>query len=116
MAGGGVEINNQSISPCKRVDIHQGKWVDRIQNNDNASSATTPAQYQWLPDVTNRNLISPSCQVQENFNTTLFSNLMTNAVIAFIRDSITFEMYASLVHLTGGKVTKRVHIRAVFNI
>lgn len=41
---------------------------------------------------------------------------MTNAVIMFIGDSITFEMYASLVHLTGGKVTKRVHIRAVFNI
>jgi len=34
--------------------------------------------------------------------------MMKNAVILFIGDSITWEMYASLVHLTDGHVHKRV--------
>lgn len=94
-----------SHSLCKRSDILRGKWVERI--NITAGSEATPDLYQWnLPE-------SSSCQFHLEFNSTLFCNLMTNAVILFIGDSITWEMYESLVSLTGGHVLKRVHNRAI---
>lgn len=100
----GTVMNKQSLSLCNRSDIRRGAWVARM--NDTGDLTTSPTQYRWLPDS--------SCQFQEEFNSTLFCNLMANAVIMFIGDSITWEMFASLIHFMGGHVSKTVHTRAIF--
>jgi len=120
---------------CNRLDIRHGKWVHKLNSkNESAEAATMPmyAQnivganinqnydacnapnlYQWqVAERKNEN--DSSCEFQQEFNSELFCDLMKNSVILFIGDSITWEMYASLVHLTdGSNVTKIVHNRAI---
>lgn len=135
-----IMIQRQQQSPCTRTDVRQGKWIEKIAKNftsdDDDGSSTmakvpSPTQYQWIPrgyyPNPNKNGIgsngnsntattstTTTCLYQEEFNSTLFCNLMNNSVILFIGDSITFEMYQSLVHLTYGKVSWLVEHRAKF--
>ena len=125
---------NKKKNLCKRSDIRHGKWVGKI-NSKNPSTETTvmpmlapnlagadssqnydicnaPDLYQWQV-AKKKNENDSSCEFQQEFNSELFCDLMKNAVILFIGDSITWEMYASLVHLTDGRVQKGVHNRAV---
>ena len=110
---------------CQRGDIRQGKWIDRGNVTGaigGGSELAEPDTYRWVPrgadanantNVTSANNES-TCHYQEDFNSTLFCNLMQNAVIMFIGDSILWEQYQSLVHLTGARVFLRVKIRATF--
>lgn len=110
---------NKTKNLCKRSDIRHGKWVGKI-NSTNSSTETAvmpmhapnddacnaPDLYQWQV-AKKKNENDSSCEFQQEFNSELFCDLMKNAVILLIGDSITWEMYASLVHLTGGHVEKR---------
>uniref|UniRef100_A0A7S3VER1 SGNH domain-containing protein n=1 Tax=Chaetoceros debilis TaxID=122233 RepID=A0A7S3VER1_9STRA len=125
---------NKMKNFCTRSDIRHGKWVGKI-NSTNSSTETAvmpmhapnlaganssqnydacnaPDMYQW--QVANeKNENDSSCEFQQEFNSELFCDRMKNTVILFIGDSITWEMYESLVHLTDGHVDKRVHNRAI---
>ena len=108
---------------CQRGDIRQGKWMNRWNVTGSiggGSELAQPDTYRWVPQnavthntMTNANNES-TCQYQEDFNSTLFCNLMENAVIMFIGDSILWEQYQSLVYLTGKRVSTLVKIRATF--
>ena len=121
---------NKKKNLCKRSDIRHGKWVGKI-NSTNSSTETAvipmhapnrsqnydacnvPDLYQWqIAKKENEN--DSSCEFQQEFNSELFCDLMKNAVILFIGDSITWEMYSSLVHLMDGpQLQKSVHLRSI---
>ena len=99
----------QSFKLCTREDVRRGQWVEWTNSNITLGDAAAAAnEYKWnvLREV------SGSCQFQPDFSPTLFCRLMTNGVVMFVGDSITWEMYASLVRLTSGmEVSKRVNLR-----
>lgn len=93
----GEEVMRNKL--CQRGDIRQGKWIDRGNVTGaigGGSELAEPDTYRWVPrgadanantNVTSANYES-TCHYQEDFNSTLFCNLMQNAVIMFIGDSI----------------------------
>ena len=71
---------------CGRSDIRRGKWV----REDNSTKS-----YRW-------SLANDKCQYNNLFSPDAFCNRMENQVVLFIGDSLTKEMWRSLVALTNG--------------
>jgi hypothetical protein len=109
---------------CQRVQLRDGRWIRDVNltvpyapgavtksaycNTRDNGSGFDP--YQWHQGAAD----SSSCEFQEGFNTALFCDLMQNAVILFIGDSLTFEQYGSLVALMGGKVSEALKWRCIY--
>ena len=71
---------------CGRSDIRRGEWV----REDNSTKS-----YRW-------SMADDKCQYNDLFSPDAFCNVMENQVILFIGDSLTKEMWRSLVALTNG--------------
>ena len=76
-------------------------------NEEGYSAAALFDRYEWqLNDY-------DTCDFQNEFNPALFCELMQNAAILFLGDSLVFEQYVSLVSLLGGNVTENLKLRSV---
>ena len=96
-SGGPIEQQqgNNKLLFCEQSDIRQGVWVALPTNETegNAAKGAKGAQYHWRVHPQRSN---GYCRFEEEFQTSLFCDLMENQVILFIGDSLSHEMWVSL--------------------
>ena len=114
---------------CNREDIRNGAWMKSHTRQVQYWPAEgawirkeARQEYQWFPEGVAVNIgdnntngtTSSTCRYELKFNSTVFCNLMANSIVMFIGDSITWEMYESLLVLLDSPIfpVRQVHIEA----
>lgn len=106
----GFEWGHKSEQCAKHVILVDSKDanVTADHGNKEGSEAALFDRYEWqLND-------NDTCDFQNEFNPALFCELMQNAAIFFLGDSLVFEQYVSLVSLLGGNVTENLKLRSQY--
>jgi hypothetical protein len=123
--GGQRGVNSTAkMQLCQRMQLRDGRWIRDVNLTvPYAPGTVTKSAYCNTRDMvlilthtngTKEGAVDSTCEFQKGFSTALFCDLMQNAVILFIGDSLTFEQYGSLVALMGGKVSEALKWRCIY--